>query len=147
MMAEVKYGPETSPRPKIWMFGHMDPDRWDCCQNIKTCAKISMCAHQMRLCTGLGPAKRCCAGAGSLYPGNNPICVDPYDQHQSIGLALGLGLPTPPTSPRPPDELSIPGQAPLPSRPGTKYVAQGTLAAMMFQADAKDRWPLIAAGP
>ena len=29
-----------------------------------------------------------------------------------------------------PDELSIPNQAPLPSRPGIKYVAQGTLAAI-----------------
>ena len=29
-----------------------------------------------------------------------------------------------------PDELLIPNQAPLPSRPGIKYVAQGTLAAI-----------------
>ena len=38
---------------------------------------------------------------------------------------------TGPVGPQPPpDELSIPNQAPLPSRPGTKYVAQGTLAAI-----------------
>ena len=39
-----------------------------------------------------------------------------------------------------PDELSGPNQGPPSTRPGKKYVAQGTLAAMMIenQSDALD---------
>ena len=55
-------------RPRDWIFGHMDPHRWDCCQDTKTYAKSSMYPCQIRLCTDLG-----------TDPGNNPICVDPYD--------------------------------------------------------------------
>ena len=46
------------------------------------------------------------------------------------GPSLGPGDPEAPPDPDPPsDELSGPNQGPLPSRPGKKYVAQGTLAA------------------
>ena len=52
----------------------------------------------------------------------------------TLGPNVELGGPlrahTPPEPE--PDELSIPNQAPLPSRPGIKFVAQGTLAAMLF---------------
>ena len=48
------------------------------------------------------------------------------------GPSLGPGDPEAPPDPDPPsDELSGPNQGPLPSRPGKKYVAQGTLAAML----------------
>ena len=55
--------------------------------------------------------------------------LDPERVHP--GPSLGPGDPEPDPDPDPsPDELSGPNQGPLPSRPGKKYVAQGTLAAI-----------------
>ena len=46
------------------------------------------------------------------------------------GPSLGPGDPEADPDPDPTDELSGPNQGPLLSRPGKKFVAQGTLAAM-----------------
>ena len=43
--------------------------------------------------------------------------------------ALGMDPEAVPDPDPAPDELSGPNQGPLPSRPGKKYVTQGTLAA------------------
>ena len=52
-----------------------------------------------------------------------------------VGPLGPLRAHTPPEPEPEPDEVSIPNQAPLPSRPGTKYVAQGTLAATKWDAN------------
>ena len=64
-----------------------------------------------------------------------PWCPSLKGPRSSTFGPLGpLRAHTPPEpEPEPePDELSIPNQAPLPSRPGTKYVAQGILAATSY---------------
>ena len=78
---------------------------------------------------GLDPvgALICYFSKKHICPQWGPKCVPYRALRVQDGSILGPGDPEASTDP-PTDELSGPNQGPLPSRPGKKYVAQGTLA-------------------
>ena len=100
-----------------------------------------------------GPCYVCRFCPYALYPGLYPWFCVPLLVFTKISIlqacALAWDLTKPPTHlalsplPPPPDELAIPGQAPLPSHTGTKYVAQGTLDATAAQSTISLYRPFI----